>query len=145
MRPYARLLFHFSPILIYTLLLGCPIVTGVSSSVKSTYFLCNRSKQMRSSIDSEFVKRLGLDKDDDTLSVNSQRLINSRKSSSNVTTLHRRITSNVDEVEESGEISITDYKLIANNKNDTKRLQESNQLPIEEINYNDTQISQQKV
>ena len=99
---------------------------------------------MRSSIDSEFAKRLGLDKNDDTLSVNSQRLINSRKSSINVTTLHRRITSNVDEVDESGEISITDYKLIANNTNATKRLQERNQLPIE-MDNNDTQILQQKV
>ncbi|XP_075254506.1 uncharacterized protein LOC142345921 isoform X2 [Convolutriloba macropyga] len=103
-----------------------------------------RSKQMRSSIDSEFAKRLGLDKNDDTLSVNSQRLINSRKSSINVTTLHRRITSNVDEVDESGEISITDYKLIANNTNATKRLQERNQLPIE-MDNNDTQILQQKL
>ena len=62
------------------------------------------------------------------------------KSPINVTTLHRPITSNVDEVEESGEISITDYKLIANNKNGTKRLQES-QFPLEEMNNNDTQIS----
>lgn len=76
----------------------------------SVMFCYVRTKQMRSSMDTEFVKRSGLDNGEaHTISMTNNRKVSFMETSMNGLPRLRRITSNVDEVKEGGEISIGDY------------------------------------